>query len=566
MINIYVKNRHLYLFKIILLTVFLSLTAKAQNGAVGTKNKNPFPVKYTSEIDEKIVLKTLTLAPVYDNLDGVYSQPIQKLLVDLLQSDKSWGYSEFPDLNKKIFIENFDTQANEVLNVLSKSKSQGLLTAFITKGPLGLTAKLKLFTQDQGLILIEESFQDIRTFEISKIREIFVNMYHDIKNKLPYRGYVLSRRGLDITLNLGSMNGIRLGQELSLAQIIKLNRHPKLKIIIGAEKEVIAKIKITQVESYLSFAQIIFEKETGVVAAGAKVLQTDFISYPLPLLNGSGIVTGDQPAEAKVKPIPPVSEVDPELPKIDRSLTDEKANVLDRENSLRVFTAQLAVTQYKESSEFQSGSSASSSNNLAPGLNLGILINLMENIFVDFNTQMNFFSGDNSLAGSTPYHLSYSLSRYTGLIGYDYLLPDEDGIAANAIKLSVGLGFASIKTDVSSTSPTALTSTQTDALDLQFKAAMPLGPDYPLTVGAKLDILLSPQFSESPVNSGNAKPSITSIGLFGFYPVTDKLRVRADINVLNISTLFNGTGTRNTPTRSTALQTLTELIGIEYLF
>lgn len=285
----------------VFLIIFVSFKAWTESEVISTKNKKPFPVKYVSEIDQKISIKTVTLAPVYDNVNAVYSAPIQKLLVDLLQSDKVWGYSEYPDSAKKVFIETFDTKPKEVLELLEKTKTQGLLTAMITKGPHGLTARLKFYTQDQGIILLEESFQDINTFEIAKVREEFVSLYHRLKNKLPYQGSVLSRRGLDVTMNIGEKNGIKVGQEIALAQILKLNRHPKLKTLVGVEKEILGKVQITKVEPYLSFGQIIFEKETGVIEVGAKIIPADFIAYPKPVINPDGIVTGDRVSKDSYK-------------------------------------------------------------------------------------------------------------------------------------------------------------------------------------------------------------------------------------------------------------------------
>ena len=277
------------------LFVFAETAKKAE--VVDAKNKKPFPVKYVSDADQKILIKTITLAPVYDNVNGIYSVPIQKLLTELLQADKVWGFAEFPDLGKKVFVETFDAKPKEVLDILDKTKAQGLLTAIITKGPHGLSAKLKLYSQDQGWILLEETFQDFSAFEVAKVREEFVTLYHQLKNKLPYQGTVLSRRGLEVTLNIGEKNGAKVGQEVSLAQILKLNRHPKLKTLISVEKEILGKVQITKVEPYLSFAQIIFEKETGVIEVGTKIIPTDYIAYPKPVLNPEGLVTGDRPTE-----------------------------------------------------------------------------------------------------------------------------------------------------------------------------------------------------------------------------------------------------------------------------
>jgi|GEM_PF-6137777 len=544
---------------LLILGLIISLTAESQT-TVSTKNKNPFPVKYTSLIDQKIILKTITLAPVYDNLDGIYANAIQKLLVDLLQSDKVWGYSEFPEINKKIFIETFDTAPNDVLEVLAKTGAQGLLTAYITKGPRGLNAKLKLFTQDQGLILIEEYFQDLDIFEISKLRDQFVKMYHSIKNKLPYRGYVLSRRGLDVTLNLGAVNGVHLGQELSLAQILKLNRHPKLKTIVGAEKEIIAKLKVTQVEPYLSFAQIIFEKETGVTDVGAKVLPTVYIAYPLPIINAEGDVTGDSPVKAPANLGETTDHPTPLVPPAKK----EETTLMEKENSFGILTLQGVITQYKESTELISGGNVSSANSLAPGINLAAQIYPFKNIFINMGTQFSSFSSSNSLINSIPKNLSHAISHLTASVGYDYILEEPD--LDDQIKITTALGFASYKTNVSAATPTALTSTQTDSLVLRLKAAMPLISEYSTIVGASLDLFFSSQFTESPVNSGTSKPSITSLSLFGTYPVSHNLNVRVDLSVTNIQTNFSGTGTRTNQAASTSIQTINEQIGFEYLF
>ena len=547
------------------LILFFSMSGYAQV-TITTKNKSPFPVKYLSQIDQKIMLKTITLAPVYDNIGGIYSEPIQKLLIDLLQSDKVWGYSEFPDINTKIFIEKFDSQPNDVLDVLGKANAQGLLTAFIAKGPRGINAKLKLFTQDQGLILIEDSFQDINTFEISKLREMFVLMYHNIKSKLPYRGYVLSRRGIDVTLNLGSMNGIKPGQELILAQLLKLNRHPKLKLMIGAEKEIIAKLKVTKVEPYLSFAQIIFEKESGVVDLGAKVLPSEYVAYPVPKINAEGMVIGDTPADPKGFTPPAETETQPKpADELTPELKAEKNRLLDRENTFGIFTAQGLITQYSESSQLLSGANPSSSNSFAPGISLGLQLSFMKRLFfVDINTQINSFSGTNSLAGSSPNQLSFTLTRYMALVGMDYFLDEDD--RSNKIKLTGALGFSSAKTDVATSTPTSLTSTQTDGLLVQLRASMPWSSEGGLNIGGRLDLFLTPKFSESPVNSGTAKVSVTSLGLFGIYPYSDKLNIRADFGVSSVAVSFSGSGSRLNPSVSTSIQTLNEKVGIEYLF
>ena len=101
---------------------------------------------------------------------------------------------------------------------------------------------------------------------------------------------------------------------------------------------------------------------------------------------------------------------------------------------------------------------------------------------------------------------------------------------------------------------------------MQAKASMPWSTESGLNIGGRLELFLSPRFSESPVNSGSAKVNITSLGLFGIYPFSDKINIRADIAVSNISVSFSGAATRANPSVSNSIQTVNEQLGIEYLF
>lgn len=567
---IFSLNLRRFIFAITPFLFLISVSVLAQTSA---KNKSPFPVKYTSKADQNILLRTITLAPVYDNLNGIYARPIQKLLVDLLQTDKSWGYAEIVGHDQNKFIENYDLYPVDVLDVLAKTNAQGLLTAFITKGPRGLSAKLKLFTHDQGLLLAEESIEDINAFEISRLRQQFVQMYQNLKNKLPYRGYVLSRRGLEVTISLGSINGVKAGQELTLAQIIKLNRHPKLKFLVGVEKEIIAKVIVKKADTYLSFAQITFEKESGVVDIGAKVLPTDFISYPLPEINKEGDVIGEKNT-ANAKPVSndkPAMEAAPSGDAQADQADEQREELLDRHNSTGILTAQGLITQYSESNSLSNGTEASSSQSFAPGVHFGALMYLKDGFFGEASYQTTSFGVSNGLNGSSPAHLSVNLTKINASVGYDYVFTEEEDseqeeILSEDIKFTGLLGVTYFNTSISNSSPVSLTSTQISAINMTLKASMPVSETMPLTLGGKFELFFNPSLSESPVNSGNATTTMTSFGFFGIYKLSEKYNLRGDITLTNINNRFSGSATRPVPAGSGKQELMTEQVGIEYLF
>lgn len=564
--------RFIFTYLAALILFGASYRAHAQD-TTSAKNKSPFPVKYRSLVDQNMLIKTVTLAPVYDNMNGIYSKPIQKLLVDLLQSDKAWGYAEIVGSENK-FIENYDLNPNDVLETLTKTNAQGLLTAFITKGPRGLSAKLKLFTHDEGLILLEESIDDFNAFEVSKLRNQFVQMYMNLKNKLPYRGYVLSRRGQDVTVSVGTLNGVKVGQELTLAQIIKLNRHPKLKILIGVEKEIIAKAVVTKSDEYLSFAQITFEKETGVVDTGAKVLPVGFISYPQPKLNSEGGVIGDSkagaapPTVAEEKSTAPPSSTEEEQSNEEATsngeaeVVEHRQEVLDRHNSMGSVRLQAVITQYRESAGAKPGSqTVDSSQSFAPGLNVGGRYNIYQDIFAEAAYQQNSFSLGNGLSGSTPSNIGMSYSKLSAFVGYDYNFSEEE----DAITFTGLLGFAQHTTKADTSSPTAFTSANINSMVIKLRASLPITETLPLTIGGQFELALSPSYSDSP-SSGSGSSSISSFGFFASYKLSDKLNLIGDLNLTSINTNFSGTATRTNPVSNSKIELTNQQVGIEYLF
>lgn len=520
---------------------------EAQDLSQTKKNKNPFPVRYTSEADQKLMIKTITVAPVYDNVKKVYAEPIQKLLAELIQNDKVWGFSPFPETSKKIFIETYDANSKEVLEILKQTSAQGLLTAIITKGPNGLSAKLKLYTSDQGLLLAEESFQDLTAFEIPRLREEFITLYQNLKNKLPYRGFILSRRGLEVTINAGSKNGISVGQELTFAQILKVNRHPKLRILVSTEKEIIGRVQVTKVEPYLSFGQIILEKETGVLEVGTKLLPTESIAYPRPVINSNGEVIDDK--------APSTSNSRPDQA---ANLTAEKKERPGLSSHLGKVVLQGGLSQYAESGSFNSGPSISTSQALAPTVFLDGEYWITTNWFVDLSILQSLFSASNPQAGSNPSSLNYTYSKYSGSIGYYYFLADN----FSSPKLSAQAGFSNFKTNVSDSTPLAFTSTSTDSAFVKIAGSFPIEPDFPLEIGASFNILINPNLTESPVASGSSSSRVTSFSLNALYPFMQNLRYRFDLNFDQIQADFSGSG----PKRSSTIKVTTQLFGIDYLF
>lgn len=539
---------------ILIVSICFGVSINAQENS-SAKNKTPYPTRYVNQVDQNLSIKLVTLAPVYDNLNGVYAKPVQNLLVDLLKSDKDWGYVQHPQFDQKIFLETYDANPNLVLKTLGEVKAQGLLTAFITKGPSGLNLKLKLFTQDKGLLLSEESYQDLTTFETNQVLLEFTKLYQAIKNKLPYRGYVLSRRGTEVTINVGEKNGVHVGQAVLLAQIIKIQRHPKTKVLISSEKEIVGKVVLDKVEPYLSFGHIIYEKESGVVEPGTKLLPTTKVNYPIAVLDDKGTVVGDKLFDSK-------NYTEEIKDKYTDSDTEPGEWVPKDPPQFGKIIIQGGLTQYEESSRYTSTSSASAQASYAPTINILGQLWMTKNIFIEAETRHVVFAANNGLNNSSPGALNYWYSFYHLSAGYNFLFNNDFWGA----KISTQLGIANINTQVTDSNPTAFTSTKTSGLNLKISGSIPLTPNYPYEFGASLNWMAWPTFSESPVSSGDASASINSFGFFASYITSPSLRYRLDLNFGQIKSNFSGSSSRTPATRSTTISTSSETFGIEYLF
>lgn len=237
---------------LLLVITFLSSQTWAQSSS-----------SFVSSVDQDLTIKKVTVVPFTDNLQGIYSKPLYKKFKGLVDADPLWSYQDFPEEPTTTLID-FEEDTNSAKAVLAKTSADGFFSFRITKGPRGLNGKLTFFAGKSGLPLIQEDLRDYPKFEISEVERQLEDMYTKIKSQLPYRGLILSRRGQEVTINIGHKNGLKKGDELTIIQLLQVNRHPKLKILVSSEKEIMGRVKVFKIDNNLSFAHIIFEREPGL--------------------------------------------------------------------------------------------------------------------------------------------------------------------------------------------------------------------------------------------------------------------------------------------------------------
>ncbi|AZZ35362.1 hypothetical protein CIK05_00600 [Bdellovibrio sp. qaytius] len=515
--------------------LFFGLTALAQT-TTSLKNKAPFPTKYTSLSDQALVIKAVTVAPVYDNSNNIYKKSVEEHLKNLIKDDYFWALSDFNSPKKDMRVDEFDEDASLTLQVLDKSQADAVLTCFLIKGPQGLNIQMNLYTRDGGKLLLREDYQSPTLFEISKVNETITKMYSSLKAKLPYSGYVTSRSGNAVTVNLGKKAGLSEGAVLTVAQVLKINRHPKLNFMTSVEKEIIGRITLTKVESDSSFGEISFEKENGVIDRGSKILPLEGIKYPS---KGEAPLAQVLPNEKNAVEWLPTPT--PQYGKI---------------------SLMGGFTNFTDNTVLVNGTSIEADKSLALSFALGTELWITPEYFGSLELQQTSFKTDNNLPTSTPNGLNYTLNKMDLAFGYKYLI--DGNFWGPQISASVGYYTHSVR--VTDTTPTAFTSFDLSGFDLTVGGMFPVSLKNDVAIGAQAKFLFFENLSEKPVSSGGASPSFNQFDVLGSYQYTTNISFKGLISLANVQATFTGTGSKNPPSRSLDEKISTYLVGIEYLF
>ncbi len=506
-----------------LLALFFSLQTRAQLNS-----------SFVSAVDQDLTIKVVTAAPFSDNIKGIYSKPLFKKFQELLSNDRLWTYEALPD-GTSVALD-LDENPAAVKSIFDATKSQGLFTFHITKGPLGLNAHLVFFVGQTGAPLIQEDLVNYPGFEIADLEKQLQVMYEKIKARLPYRGMILSRRGQEVTINIGYKTGVKNNDEISVIQILKVNRHPKLKFMVSTEKEILGKIKVYKTDEFLSFAYITYEREPGVVQVNAKLLPQEFIQYKEPVTQNGQVIPGLE------------NRKDSEL-----SYGDNPREWLPTQAPQYGRIAILGgLGSYGISTSLASGT-IEASTSLAPEIAVKGELWLSSEWNILFNIRQAVFTASN---------LNMSLSSYGVLGAYNFLM-SEDFFGP---KIQLSAGYSTYMSNADQSTPLAFTNMNYGGFVVGFLGQFPLTKEIPMDLGAQFNLFISPGMSESVSSGDSSRNTINQFGFFGVYHLRSRFKIRGEINFEYYASDFSGPGA-GTHSSSNTTQKLTSLMGgIEYLF
>jgi hypothetical protein len=433
--------------------------------------------------------------------------------------------------------------------LLKKIPTDALLSTRISKGPKGLTIKMNLFAGKDGLLLAQQILPDYSGFETNDVKVQLTSVYESLKRKIPYDGSILSRRGLLVTIDLGSNQGLREEQDLNVIQIVKISRHPKFNFLVNDEKEFLGKIRIKKVEENLSFGSIVSERSEGVVQPGQKFIVENFVKYPEVPLSNDGKVLSDL-AQRK-----------------DTSLAfGEKATAWVPESTPTYGKLGIlfGLGNYQISNNLSSAGGISATNSMTPSIHIMGEMWLDPNWFGEFSMRQFVLSMNNPYPSSSPSKLNVSTNQYTLLGGYNFLIADQ----FFGPKLQLLAGYSKMNSYIDQSTPVAFTSVGYSGLvfGLGGSFPLPLESKVPFFLGARLNFFWNPTLDESPVSSGKSSSQVTSFAGSLEYRYSQRMNIKGVLAYDLFNSTITGSGSRTETATSLSHAVTTLAAGVEYLF
>ncbi len=523
----------------ILISFFLLPTVVQNLQAQDIQNSS----NYVTELDSQLTIKKIALLPVTDNVEGIYSRPIEERLKDDLEKNHQFIYVDPKFAGALLTPQELDENPNQVKKISANVDADVILCVRANKSTTGVSLHLSLYLKSDGKLLAQQIVNDQPGFETQPVQIKVSQLLEKLIKQIPYDGMVLSRTDNNVTLNLGKRNGIKKDQIVTAVLLINIKRHPKFNFIISSEKEVLGKIKITKADDTLSFGQIVSEKGKGTIKKATKIAGVDFVKYE-----------------------------DENLPK-DTELSDKTKKVTFGDNpqewrptkppTFGKVGLSLGLGSYQYRAQLVTAGSLEANSSIFPSIKVNTELWITPNWIFDFNIHQGILYASNPLSGSSPSQLSMSFTYYDFALGYNFLLQNE--FWGPSIQLLMGLSNYNLFVDNSS--PLSITSTKYGGFFVELRGSVPVSDDRIWNLGAGLDVYLSTGLNESPQSSGDSSTNtMNKYFLMGFYQMNVRTRIKTQIDFNFYSSSFSGAGTRVDPATSSSQRSTILFGGLEWLF
>jgi hypothetical protein len=231
----------------------------------------------SDNINASMRLKKVFLFPTVDDMSGVLAPKLDEKLVQLFSRNSRFDLVRDPQVLKALSPDDKAYGKAAMSQAVHKEAARVTgsdTTALLRTHNVGGETEMTLELRDaEGNLLFSETGTVPGLSPMSARWGLIDKLFQAILSKIPFDGSVTGRTANTLTLDLGS-SLVRPGEEVELARIVSVQRHPLLGTVVGTDYVRAGRAKITSVDRSLSFAEVTEEYPGELISAGAKVLRT----------------------------------------------------------------------------------------------------------------------------------------------------------------------------------------------------------------------------------------------------------------------------------------------------
>lgn len=226
-------------------------------------------------VNDPLRIKKIFLFPSLDDLSGVLAPKLDESLGELFARNPRFDLVRDPAVLRALSPDEAayaKAATNQAVHREAARVTGADTTALLRTRNVGGETEMTLeFRDANGDLLFSESGNVPGYSSMSARTNLTAKLCQAVLAKIPFEGTVTGRSGTTLTLDLGS-DSVRAGDEVDLARIVSVQRHPLLRTIVGTDYVRSGKARITNTDKAISFAEVIQEFPGENVKPGAKVL------------------------------------------------------------------------------------------------------------------------------------------------------------------------------------------------------------------------------------------------------------------------------------------------------
>ncbi|MGZ3703756.1 MAG: hypothetical protein ACXWSD_18525, partial [Bdellovibrionota bacterium] len=236
----------------------------------------PVSMKDALPPEQSLRLKKVFLFPSIDDLSGALAPKLDEKLVDLFSHNTRFELVRDPQVVKALSPDEasyYKAALNQDVHKEAAKVTGADTTVLLRTRNVGPDTRMTLeFRDARGTLLFAEEGSVLGSAKMTERWDLIEKLYRGVLSRLPFEGTITGRTAATLTVDLG-IGSMRLGEEIEIARIVSVQRHPLLGTVVGTDYVRTGRAKVTSVDRVLSFATVIEEFAGEKISPGQKVLR-----------------------------------------------------------------------------------------------------------------------------------------------------------------------------------------------------------------------------------------------------------------------------------------------------